>query len=231
MMKAIKFGLAASACAGLVFAVAGPGWGQARGRGGGGHVDGVSRAPMARVAPARAPVARVAPRVARPVSARLSGPARVSGANVGRARAASFRTVRDRFGRLHRVRVVAFVGAGYPGYYPGFYSDYYPYDYGSDEGSYDTTQQAAPAPSEQYAPAGGESAAAATDATLPDSASLILVRKDGQIVTPSAFTISGDRLVYITAQGARLSFPVAELDRETTRQMNEANGSVVGIPE
>jgi hypothetical protein len=132
---------------------------------------------------------------------------------------------------MHRVRVVTFVGAGYPGYYPGFYSDYYPDDYGSDAGSYDTTQQAVPAPGEQYAPAGGESAAAPSDATLPESASLILVRKDGQIVTPSAFTIAGDRLVYITAQGARLSFPVAELDRETTRQMNEANGNVVAIPD
>ncbi len=230
MMKAIKFGLAASACAGLVFAFAGAGWGQARGEGGG-HVGGVSRAPMARVAPSRAPVARVAPRVARPVSARSVGPTRVSGANAGRARVTSFRMRRDRFGRLHRVRVVTFVGAGYPGFYPGFYSDYYPYDYGSDEGSYDTTQQTAPAPSEQYAPAGGEPAAAATDATSLDSASLILVRKDGQIVTPNAFTISGDRLVYITAQGARLSFPVAELDRETTRQMNEANGNVVAIPD
>ena len=229
MMKAIKFGLAASACAGLVFAFAGAGWGQARGRGAG-HVGGVARAPMARVAPSRAPVARVAPRVARPVNARFVGTARGSGANAGRARVTSFRMRRDRFGRLHRVRVVTFVGAGYPGFYPGFYSDYYPYD-GSDEGSYDTTQQTAPAPSEQYAPAGGEPAAAATDATSLDSASLILVRKDGQIVTPSAFTISGDRLVYITAQGARLSFPVAELDRETTRQMNEANGNVVAIPD
>ena len=230
MKRAIKSGLAAWACAGLLLAFAGPGWGQARGRGGG-HAGGVSRAPMARMAPSRAPVARVTPRVARPVSARFVGPARASGASVGRRRVASFRMMRDRFGRLHRVRVVTFVGAGYPGFYPGFYPDYYPYDYGSDEGSYDTTQQSAPAPGEQYAPAGGESSAASADASLPESAPLILVRKDGQIVTPSAFTISGDRLVYITAQGARLSFPVAELDRETTRQMNEANGNVVGIPE
>jgi hypothetical protein len=135
---------------------------------------------------------------------------------------------RDRFGRLHRVRVITFVGAGYPGFYPG----YYPYDYGSDEGSYDATPpQSAPAAGDQYAPSSGEAAVAATDATVPDTAALILVRKDGQIVTPSAFTISGDRLVYITAQGARLSFPVAELDRETTRQMNEANGNVVAIPD
>jgi hypothetical protein len=144
-----------------------------------------------------------------------------------------FRTTRDRFGHLHRVRVVSFVGAGYPGYL-----GYYPYDYGFDQGSYDNNQnsydaapQQAPATADDSAPAPSSYAAAAPDATVPDAGQLILVRKDGQIVTPSAYTISGDNLVYITREGARLSFPVADLDKDTTRKMNQANGSNVAIPD
>jgi hypothetical protein len=146
----------------------------------------------------------------------------------------SFRTTRDRFGRLHRVRVVSFVGLGYPGYFGDY--PYYDngYDQSGDQGSYDNTQQASQPDYDSGAPAGGQYVAAAgpaPDATVPDAAQLILMRKDGQIVTPAAFTISGDRLVYVTREGARLSFPLADLDKDTTRKMNAANGTNVVIPD
>jgi hypothetical protein len=147
----------------------------------------------------------------------------------------TYRNTRDRFGRLHRVRIVSFVGA-YPGYFD--YPGYYPYDYGYDQsdssydqGSYDATQQSAPATADQTAPAPSQYASSSTDATIPGAGQLILVRKDGQIVTPNAFAISGDQLVYITRQGARLSFPVSDLDKDTTRKMNQANGTNIAIPD
>ena len=250
MTKALKFGLTALAGAALLLACATPGWAQ-RGGGhggsmGGGHVGGgVAHAPMSaprssapRMVARSAPRMTAAPIASRPVAmrtrtsaaVRMARPATSTAAN--RRAVVSYRTTRDRFGRLHRVRVVSFVGLGYPGYYP-----YYPYDYGLDQSDYGADQNsyaAAPdnsQPADQYAPAPSATAAPANDATAPDAGQLILVRKDGQIVTPNAFAISGDQLVYITRQGAKLSFPVADLDKDTTRKMNAANGTNIAIPD
>jgi len=128
------------------------------------------------------------------------------------------------------VRVITplFFSAGYPGYYP--------YDYGYDEVPYDTAQppllqQPPPADTEQPVPAPSESAVAAPEAPGPDIGQFILVRKDGQVVLAAAFTISGDRLTYITREGARRSFLVAGLDKKTTRQTNDANGTTVALPD
>jgi hypothetical protein len=200
----------------------------------------MSRAPMSRPtmssAPRMAPRVSSAPMAARPRNVSAVRPTRAASATSGgRRQVVTYRNTRDRFGRLHRVRIVSFVGA-YPGYFD--YPGYYPYDYGYDQsdsnydqGSYDATQQSAPASADQTAPAPSQYAAASADATRPDSGQLILVRKDGQIVTPNAFAISGDQLVYISRQGARLSFPVSDLDKDTTRKMNQANGTNIAIPD
>jgi hypothetical protein len=181
------------------------------------------------------------PRVARPVYRGYARTIVVRTAGY-RAPVATFRTTRDRFGRLHRVGFYPYFGLGYPGYLGYYPYDYgYPYDSGYDQGGYDQgsydqgyydtqAQQYAPAPSEQYATAPSEPAEV-RDNTIPDTSKLVLARKDGQIVTPSAFTVSGDRVVYITGEGTRQSFPVADLDKDTTRQMNEANGNRVAIPD
>jgi hypothetical protein len=257
MRTTLKFGVTTFAGAALLFACAVPGWAQ---RGGGGHAGGgmsgghvgggmshaaVSHAPMSRAPMSRAPMSRpttssaprIAPRmtVARPRTVSVARPTRAATANAGRRQVVTYRNTRDRFGRLHRVRIVSFVGA-YPGYFD--YPGYYPYDYGYDQsdssydqGNYDATQQSAPAAADQTAPAPSQYAAASTDSTIPGVGQLILVRKDGQIVTPNAFAISGDQLVYISRQGARLSFPVSDLDKDTTRKMNQANGTNVAIPD
>ncbi len=251
MSTSLKFGVAAFAVAAVMLACAAPGWAQ-RGGGhgggmGGGHVGGgmshaaVSRAPMSRgtmtsFAPRMAPRMTSARMAARPRTVSVARPTRAASASSGRRQVVSYRTTRDRYGRLHRVRIVSFVGA-YPGYfgYPGYY---YPYDYGFDQsdsnydqGNYDATQQPAPATADQTEPAPSQYAAASPDATVPNAGQLILVRKDGQIVTPNAFAISGDQLVYINRQGARLSFPVSDLDKDTTRKMNQANGTNIAIPD
>ena len=59
---------------------------------------------------------------------------------------------------------------------------------------------------------------------------LILVRGDGQVLLAVAFTVRSGQLTYITNEGIRHSFPVSELDKEATRQMNDANGTSVSIP-
>jgi len=149
-------------------------------------------------------------------------------------RLATTRPWRDHYGRWHRGRTIIFLGAGYPGYY------YYPYDYGFDYGyddnSYataqqpDYSQQVEPYVVEQPAPAPSQYAASPPAAPLPDVGEFILVRRDGQVVLASAFTFSGDRLTYITREGLRRSFPAAELDKDATRQMNEASGTTVVLP-
>ena len=67
-------------------------------------------------------------------------------------------------------------------------------------------------------------------APLRELGPFILLRRDGQIVLAVAFSASSDRLTYITQDGARRSFPLAELDAETTQQMNEAAGRPVVLP-
>lgn len=201
MTRAIK-GLVVLSEAILLLAFAVSGWGQSRG--GSRRLGGVSRAPMV----------RAVPRVARPMSANFAPFNSASRPGSGYTHLATIRTTRDRFGRPHRVGIYTpfLLGANYPGYYP------YDYD-GYDEVPYDTTQQAqaAPVDVEQPARAPSESAVAAPEAPLPDIGQFNLVRRDGQVVLAAAFTISGDRLTYITREGARRSFPVAELNKENTR--------------
>jgi hypothetical protein len=60
---------------------------------------------------------------------------------------------------------------------------------------------------------------------------LILVRRDGQILLAVAFTTNRGQLTYITREGTRRSFPISELDKDATRQMNDASGTSVSLPE
>lgn len=214
MTRAIKAGLLALSGATLLIAFAFPVWSQSRARGGAARSGGVSHAA----------VARVAPRVSRPLSPNYTRFNRVTGRNVNYTRLPAIRVTRGRFGHLHRVAPIVFFG-GYSGYYP------YDYGYGYDEAPYDTTgQQPVYYALEQPTAAPSESAVAAPEAPVHDVGGLILMRNDGQIVLANAFTISGDRLTYITHEGARRSFPVAELDKDTTRKMNDANGTSVVLP-
>ena len=64
----------------------------------------------------------------------------------------------------------------------------------------------------------------------PELGQLILVRRDGKVLLAVAFTVRNGDLTYVTTEGARRSFPVSELDKEATRQMNDANGTSVSLP-
>lgn len=65
----------------------------------------------------------------------------------------------------------------------------------------------------------------------PELGQLILVRRDGRVLLAVAFTANHGQLTYITQEGTRRSFPVSELDKDATRQMNDANGTSVSLPE
>jgi len=259
MSRTRRFGLAVLAGIALLVVTAVPVWAQrgggGHGGGGGGHFGGgghatgggFAHAGVAHAAPMRAGAPRVGAaranfaraNVARTNVARTNTP-RVTVIRPAAAARANFRVVgtngaragfvRDRFGRWHR-----FVGPIWPGYYDWWPYDYGYFDNGVDNGSgygepnYDTEPQGPPPPAESYAPP--SEPAVVHDNTLPDTSQLILVRKDGQILRPEAFTVSGDRLVYITKEGARMSFPAADLDKDTTRQMNAANGNNISIPD
>ena len=64
----------------------------------------------------------------------------------------------------------------------------------------------------------------------PELGQLILVRRDGQILLAVAFTVRNGQLTYVTNEGTRRSFAVSELDKDATRQMNDANGTSVSLP-
>ena len=124
------------------------------------------------------------------------------------------------------------------------YGEYaYPYEYPSDNGyppsaipDYYTQgaqqpQFTIPRPEATPPAESTPSAASQTPApSPPELGQLILVRRDGQVVLAVAFTVRNGELTYITTDGARRSFPVSELDKEATRQMNDANGTSVSLP-
>jgi hypothetical protein len=93
--------------------------------------------------------------------------------------------------------------------------------------------QPPPQPAEMQPPpaAPAPDAAPATPDPVRDVGDFILVRRDGQVALAAAFTTSGDRLTYVTREGTRRSFPVAELDTVATRQMNDANGTTLTFPQ
>jgi hypothetical protein len=64
----------------------------------------------------------------------------------------------------------------------------------------------------------------------PELGQLILVRSDGQVLLAVAFTVRNGQLTYIANDGTRRSFPFGELDKDATRQMNDANGTSVSLP-
>lgn len=150
--------------------------------------------------------------------------------------AAVSRGSRNRFGSF-----------GFKGSFPSFFTPiffdalplYYPFetetpDYYTQGAQ--TPQFLTPLPQQPIAPAPSQ-VAPRESATLqapppppPELGQLILVRGDGQILLAVAFTVRNGQLTYISNDGTRRSFPVSELDKDATRQMNDANGTSVSLP-
>lgn len=58
----------------------------------------------------------------------------------------------------------------------------------------------------------------------------VLVRLDGKVLFAVAFSTEGKILTYITREGIRRSLPLAELDLDATRRMNEERGTTIRLP-
>jgi len=138
----------------------------------------------------------------------------------------------------------------YPYFAPLFFDTLpldYDADYGGDEYPYDNqyppsssavpdyyTQQPQfmiPQPGASAPAEGAPSAELSTPVPPPELGQLILVRRDGKVLLAVAFTVRNGNLTYVTTEGTRRSFPVSELDKEATRQMNDANGTSVSLPD
>ncbi len=122
-------------------------------------------------------------------------------------------------------------------WYSPFYSPYEDYAYDEPQPPYDYQQrdyqpapQAAP-PASQFTPSEPSSASAEPQPPPPEVGQFVLVRLDGKVVFAVAFTTVNGRLTYVTREGLRRSFPVSELDKEATRQMNDANGTSISLPD
>ncbi len=131
------------------------------------------------------------------------------------------------FGRARGQYVTPFLGY-YPFYSP--YADYAydvqpPYDYAPPQ---QAEPPALPAP---IASSQESSANLELQSPPPEVGQLVLVRLDGQVLFASAFMTVDGRITYVTREGLRRSFPISELDKDATRQMNEANGTNVSLPE
>ncbi len=115
--------------------------------------------------------------------------------------------------------------------YPYGYDNQYPAS-SSAVPDYYTQQPQFMIPQPGRAPAESEpSAALSARVPPPELGQLILVRRDGKVLLAVAFTVRNGDLTYVTTEGARRSFPVSELDKEATRQMNDANGTSVSLPD
>ena len=154
--------------------------------------------------------------------------------------AAIERPFRDqhRFGRVRERRGSFFTPLffdGLPLYYP--YDTEYPYESGVPDYYTEGAQQpqfVMPRPQAATPPA--ETVPRTTEPQTPpppppELGQLILVRSDGQVLLAVAFTTNHGQLTYITREGTRRSFPISELDKDATRQMNDANGTSVSLPE
>jgi hypothetical protein len=155
--------------------------------------------------------------------------------------AAIERPFRDRFGHLRRGRGLFFAPLFFdalPLSYP--YDSEYPYESGVPDYYTEAAQQPQfVIPPPQLQPATPPSAETAPRTTTPQAPAppppelgqLILVRHDGQVLLAVAFTTNHGQLTYITREGTRRSFPISELDKDATRQMNDANGTSVSLPD
>ena len=116
------------------------------------------------------------------------------------------------------------------GAYDNFYDSYGSYDSGDTQPAYPSTAQQSPVviqlPPPPLAVAGQTQAAPKESESTP----LLLIRRDGQVIEATGFTVTSDQVIYVTPQGLRRSFPVAELDKNATRDWNDARGTPVAIP-
>jgi hypothetical protein len=115
---------------------------------------------------------------------------------------------------------------GYP-----YYVDSSDYEQAQQQPQVIVVQQPAPV-SQQVVDSNSASVASPAPpvaAPVRDVGDFILVRQDGRVLFASAFMVGGAQLTYVTPEGIRRTLPLADLDADATRQMNEARGTTIQI--
>jgi hypothetical protein len=118
-------------------------------------------------------------------------------------------------------------------WYSPDYAPYLDYGYGEEQPQppydYAQPQNAGPPGKPAEAAPPTESAYEDLQPPPPDVGQFVLVRLDGQVIFASAFMAVNGRVTYVTREGIRRSFPVSELDKDATRELNEANGTSISL--
>jgi len=120
----------------------------------------------------------------------------------------------------------------YPYAYGAYDNSYAAYDSGDSQPAYAYQAQQSPVVIQLPPPPAPQAVASQPQSAPKESefAPLLLVRRDGQVIEASGFTVTSDQVIYVTPQGLRRSFPVTELDKNATRDWNDARGTTVTLP-
>ncbi len=96
----------------------------------------------------------------------------------------------------------------------------------AQQGGVEQVQRSAPS-----AEASASSGQEVTSASLPeDVGEFVLVLRNGTQIQAVAFSRSGDRIVYITADGLRRTLALADVDTQSTVRINQERGTQVQLP-
>jgi hypothetical protein len=143
-------------------------------------------------------------------------------------------TSRNRHGERRTGAFVPILFGGYPYYDPSYgYVD--SSDYQSDQQVQQQPQdfqQPVPAPQPPNDTQTGSvvpAARPAAAAPVRDVDEFILIRRDGKVLFASAYTVIGTNLRYVTPEGITRTMPLAELDADSTRTMNDARGTEIHL--
>jgi hypothetical protein len=128
-----------------------------------------------------------------------------------------------------------FSGVIVPGWGGGFY---YPVPYYSEPAQQEGQQESAPAeqlvsngaastPAEELAPTPSRSYNYAPTQPVED---YVFVKRDGTRIFAVAYSLTKDRLQYVTKDGLRRTLPLDALDYDATMKSNEERGNTVNLP-
>ncbi len=105
----------------------------------------------------------------------------------------------------------------------------YPISDDSDSGQ-EPAQQQEPMVIVQKAPEANQSEEPSQAQQAPDVGQFVLILRNGQQIDAVAFTRLGDRIVYITADGARRTIAAADLNSDATVRINQERGTPLQLP-
>jgi hypothetical protein len=127
--------------------------------------------------------------------------------------------------RLPQVAPTAFWGFGGGGYVEPAYAPQ------PSQPQIIVIQQPVPqaAPAVQEAPAPAPEASAPPAPPLPDIGPFLLIERDGHVIHAVAFSVEGNRVIYITGDGQRRTIPLDQIDARLTEERNAERGTMLHL--